>query len=180
MDVTLTNVEIAMFDSIEFAPLERGLAPAALEANGEVAKILANALLERHAIAAHRLAFVFDAVHSEDGATSIARAFEERGSAGDAMLSHPAFLPYLRYFICGPDVALDVRKAFEREVRGLERGEASALARVARLAHAVPDSRRPTAEALQQLALEYGLGPKLALAVRKSVGPKRAGRGFTS
>jgi hypothetical protein len=79
------------------------------------------------------------------------------GLSGDAIYESPAFLRYLRYFICGPELPEKVERAFRRELR--ERGGAGhrrLVAKVRELARTLGSSEAQREKFFQQ-ALEFGL-----------------------
>lgn len=74
---------------------------------------LARSLLARRAIPAVRLAHLTDPEMNVGGhGKSRREVFEKNGTSGDALLTHPHFAKYLRYFIHGPDLPPEVVRGF--------------------------------------------------------------------
>jgi len=139
---------------------------------------LAESLLRRHAIPDIRWRYFTDPELNVGGHGKSRRCvFEENGCKGRAILRHPHFLKYLRYFIFGPDLPRETVERFRQvvvddagtsgEVLGQLRSVARAEAR--RLGHPRVDLR----EEFLKLALECGLDDFVALSVRSAVGSAR-------
>lgn len=172
LDVTLMNIEIALFDSIEFEPHSKALDARLLADNSELAGILACSLLERGAVPAHRLDYLANPDHAKAGETSIMDGFAREGVTGDALHSDVRFLKYLRYMICGPDLPQPVVKSFVAEVENrtpegtVDNRKVLLKARELARKSETPGAR---AEEFYMLALECDLEPTLARDIRAAV-----------
>jgi hypothetical protein len=100
--VKLTKTEKALADKIEFDALrlDRNVA----RENGEMALKLTNSLHKRGVVPEVRVRYFVDPVFNIGVARSREEVFHQNGTSGDAVMRHPHFLPYLRYFIHGPDL----------------------------------------------------------------------------
>lgn len=172
LDVTLMNIEIALFDSIEFDPRGAGLDERRVSENGELAGILAASLLEREAVPAHRLDYLHNAAHDLRGDASVMDAFAREGLSGEQLHRDERFLKYLRYMICGPDLPQPVVKSFVAEVENRtpdgEIDNRRVLLKARELARK-SDTPGARAEAFYMLALECQLDPVLARDIRTTV-----------
>lgn len=69
------------------------------------AELLANSLLDRKAIPAVRLSYFIEPEYNlSNTKKSRQEVFEGNNTEGDAILSHPHFLEYLKYFIYGANL----------------------------------------------------------------------------
>lgn len=76
----------------------------------EASNTLVNTLFERDAIPEVRIRYFVDPnFNTGRGKMSIKQIFEKNGTRGNEIYRHPHFVPYLRYFIEGPDI-LDVHQ----------------------------------------------------------------------
>jgi len=65
---------------------------------------LVTSLLDRKAVPEIRLRLFCDPDYAETGNKSRQQVFESNGTSGNEIFRHPHFIPYLRYFINGPDL----------------------------------------------------------------------------
>lgn len=169
-DVILTNEEQELFSSIEFNwkshdELHRSLEPM---------RLLATSLLERAAIPDIRIAYFTDPDFNPGGrGKSRKDVFEGNGTYGDDILSHPHFLKYLEYFLCGPKLPTVVIETFNRKTSCsgyLSGGDIYDLAPFARSC-VRSNGLHPhdAADEFYKLAIECGAAPTYAETVRKSV-----------
>ncbi len=159
MDVTLTNVEISLFDSIDFDPAQSALDDGRRAENDEVARILTYSLLSRDCVPVHRLG-LFDTENRGDAAMAEGDAPDDAARI-DALVRHPEFLGYLRYFICGPELPPELVKAFRREMKTAAGDQRRLTAKVIEMARRL---ETPSASAgdFHRLALECRLAPAAA------------------
>lgn len=172
LDVTLMNIEIALFDSIEFDPRGAALDERRVGENGELAGILAASILERDAVPKHRLDYLNNAAHDAKGSASVMDAFAEEGLSGERLHRDERFLKYLRYMICGPDLPQPVVKSFVTEVENrTPEGEIDNRRVLLKARELARKSEAPAAraEAFYMLALECQLDPGLARDIRTTV-----------
>jgi hypothetical protein len=170
MQIKLTTDEKALFDTIRW-DTPRDFREALQ--NGERAATLVERLLERGAILEVRRRYFTDAEMNSGLKKSRMQVFIDNGTSGRDILSHPNFLKYLRYFVCGPDLPEHVVEEFRQraaepfgdaeQLRALARGRARELLRGGR--------RRPEGleEEFFKLATECGLDVGEAKLIRKDV-----------
>lgn len=162
MDIHLNDFEIQLFDSIAFPPEHESLGGDAAANNAELARILTVSLVERDAIPPHRLRVFDDPAYGFHDQGSARDVLQRSGATGDAVFEDPAFLKYLRYFICGPELPDKVARVFRREL--VERGGGGhrrLAAKVAELSQTLGASDVQREKFFMQ-ALELGLSPALA------------------
>lgn len=158
------------FDWLHVDELRASLAPAAA---------LATALLARGAIPNVRLLYFTDPDRNPGSRKSRQAIFESNGTSGDGILQHPHFLPYLRYFINGPRLPVDVVRAVEEAVErwsyisGEDVQEFVAIATAAVRNYQL--NPKEAGEEFHKLALECGADPSYALLIRKSIRGMRTG-----
>lgn len=133
---------------------------------------LAKSLLARQAIPQLRIDYFTDPRLNIGTKLSRQGVFEGNGTCGDDILEHPNFLPYLRYFIHGPDLPPATIDGFCRivqEDRGTSGMVLDQLHRYARREIRERGlSQLDAAEEFFKLALECGLGVDRARGVRKA------------
>jgi hypothetical protein len=143
---------------------------AQVEASCAAAADLTLRLMARSGIPGIRLRYFNDPGFNVQGAGKSCReVFEKNGVAGVAILEHPHFLPYLRYFLFGPDLPSDVVAGFVEMVR--EDADRDQLHPFARASMRAPPERRPQrrrelTEEFFKLALEVSLDDWTARSVR--------------
>jgi hypothetical protein len=115
--VALTEDENEILSRIEFEPLKISGGADAVIAVCQAAKTLAESLLARHAIPAHRLRFFADPDYNIGGHGSSRQQWFERNSRGADILTSPHFLKYLHYFIYGPSLPPAVIEDFQQKVK---------------------------------------------------------------
>jgi hypothetical protein len=103
----LSPDEATLARRIDFSPdqfrLSGRFEQVVMESRAAASK-LAKSLLARNAIPEIRLAYFTDARFNIGSKRSRKEIFESNGTRGDAILEHPNFLKYLRYFIHGPNL----------------------------------------------------------------------------
>lgn len=103
--VVLTAQEQELVRRIDFAPdILSASFRQIVEESCEAAAPLAKSLFARGAIPDVRLAYFTDPGRNVGSQRSRREIFEGNGTRGDQILEHPHFLPYLKYFIFGPDL----------------------------------------------------------------------------
>jgi len=166
--IQLTPEECAVRDEITF-DLDT-LSPNFLEtlnkscsAAGELAKLL----LKRNAIPEIRIRYLTDPNFNVGGhGKSRKDIFENHGTKGNAILSHGNFLPYLKYFLFGPDLPTATVSNFTKMVERDEDQE-ELLKFVRSETRSLPkEKRRLAAEEFFKLAVEVGLDTYDATRVR--------------
>ena len=174
VQIDLTPKEQALWEQICFTPRSSQIDHDKLRASVEPAYQLARSLLDRDAIPPIRLRYFTDPeLYIGGRGKSRKEVFERKGTIGDAILKHPHFHKYLRYFVLGPDLpstAIDEFVALARECEPITSGDTKEFCRLAR--QQVRNSRlnhRDAAEEYFKLGLELEIGEDVAHAVRDSI-----------
>ncbi len=173
LPVDLTEDEKKVLDRIEFDPLKVRGAVEVVTAVCQAAKALAESLLERKAIPAHRLRFFADPDYNIGGHGSSRKQVLERNSHGQDILTNIHFLKYLHYFIYGPSLPPAVIEGFQEKVKAcgmVTSGDIIPLGDYAKKQtriHALDKSS--AAEEFYKLALECGLQEYEARSIRDRV-----------
>lgn len=111
--IELTAAEQGLWDQIYFPPHGVVFDHDRVRASIEPAHELACSLLEREAIPPIRWRYFTDPELNVRGhGKSRLQVFERNGTRGDAILGHPHFHKYLRYFVLGPDVPASTIASF--------------------------------------------------------------------
>lgn len=172
--IDLTPEEQALWEQIYFAPKSSRIDHDKLRASIEPAHQLAKSLLARNAIPPIRLRYFTDPEFNIKGRGKSRQAVLERnGISGDAILKHPHFHKYLRYFVLGPDLPTEVIDEFVAlvsECGTLTSGDTKAFCSLARQQVRTADiDRKYAAEEYFKLGLELEEGGDIAHAVRDSI-----------
>lgn len=139
----------------------------------EAAAPLAKSLLRRNAVPESRLRYLTVAALHPRRRKSREDIFVEKGTRGEAILSHPHFLKYLRYFIDGSDLPDEVIDQFSHHVQSTEwtlRGDIRDLKTIARNAtrqYGLEPGK--AAEEFLKLGVECGLEDSEAWAIRNAI-----------
>jgi hypothetical protein len=172
--IDLTPDEQALWEQIYFEPRSSRIDHDKLQSSIEPAYQLARSLLEREAIPPIRLRYFTDPELNIGGrGKSRKEVFERNGTSGDAILKHPHFHKYLRYFVIGPDLPLDAIAEFVtlvRECIPVSSGDTKAFCSLARQqVRNAGLNRKDAAEEYFKLGLELEIGEDIAHAVRDSI-----------
>ncbi|MEK6257040.1 MAG: hypothetical protein AABP62_00350 [Planctomycetota bacterium] len=97
--VELTDEEAKLYSQIPESPSHDGW-----HAVADAMEALFKSLEERQAIPEIRLQVFCDPNYAETGNKSRQEVFESNGTVGRDICRHPHFIPYLRYFIHGPNL----------------------------------------------------------------------------
>jgi hypothetical protein len=135
---------------------------------------LMDSLVARKGIPARRLRLFTDAACYVGGhGRSHLETFEKNGTRGDDVFRHPHFvLKYLRFFVFGPDLPEALVAAFADAVRScgsITSGDIPILCNAAKRLARRHGLDRTSADEFFRLALDYGLDPGEARAVRDAV-----------
>jgi hypothetical protein len=173
MAVTLTPEEQDLVRRIEFDGLKLRDSEH-WHANGALALDLVQSIQNGNAIPAHRWAWFTEPQFNVGGhGSSHLERFEQNGTRGNDVSRHAHFLPYLHYFIYGPNLPGSVIEAFEEKVNAcgqVTSGDVIPLAKAARqLARDVGLDRKDAAEEFFKLALELDLGESTGMSIRNQV-----------
>jgi hypothetical protein len=147
---------------------------AAYLANQEPILALLKSLSERDAVPRERLNYWNDPrYYTGRLKASNKGAFERNGCIGSEIYTHPHFIPYLRYFLFGPDLPDAVIAGFEEKVGNPDWVTSSDITPISKYArdqarqHRLDRSSAP--EEFFKLCLDIGLGLSVAAIVRRSV-----------
>lgn len=169
-DIELTEQERKLYEQIRFGSVRYE--------DFQVSRLpmvsLSESLFRRKAVPDVRLRYFLDAERNPGGrGRSRLEIFEKNGTPRSEVTSHPHFMPYLQYFVCGPNLPASVLARFAkvREFSGYLTGgdvidlipEARAFVRSERL------DPRLASEELHKLVLECGAAPFAAESIRTAV-----------
>jgi hypothetical protein len=161
--IKLTVEEQAIFDRIFETGHEN-------DETASAAAALTGSLLNREAIPLIRIRYFADPELSIGSKWSIEQTFERNGTRGEAIWRHGNFLPYLKYFVLGPNLPDAVIHGFRTvliEDRGTSGQMIDQLCQFARNSVRRFDlDRRDAAEEFYKLALECGLDRGWSRSVR--------------
>lgn len=176
-DITLTPAEQKLFAAIEF---DRGRHDGRIDdyettqRNGETAAALMKSLLANKSIPEVRLKYFTDPEYNVGRVKGSHRdIFHRNRNTDEELVRHEHFLPYLRYFVCGPDLPVEAIRRFREEVKDCGQVTSSDIMPLSKSART--DARKfglvahEAAEEYFKLALDCSLWISYALAIRKSV-----------
>ena len=178
--IELTSAERTLWEQISFPPYPPGSTHDAVRSSVEPAHDLARSLIDRKAIPDVRWRYFVDPDFSIGKHKSHRQIFEKNGTRGEAILRHPHFHKYLRFFVIGPDLPASTMASFEACIRGchpVTSGDQEAFCQLARRevrTHSL--DRKQAAEEFFKLSLELGLDVDMARAVRDAVMKMRSDR----
>ena len=171
--IKLTESEQKLWEQIYFAGHLGPGDDEKIRASIEPAHELARSLIERKAIPDVRWRYFADPRLNVGHGKSHKQIFEQNGTRGHAILRHPHFHKYLRYFVLGPDLPQKTIAAFStlvRHCKPVTSGDQEAFCQLARCEIRVQRlERRAAAEEFFKLALEVGLDDGMSRVVRDSV-----------
>lgn len=165
--ISLTNEEEAFLSQINFKPKDTF---GSIEHSSLVlAASLADSILSRKAVPTIRLHYFSKAEFNIGSKKSRMEWFEVHGTKGNDILKHGNFLPYLRYFIFGPDLPGKVIDDFCSLATQFDedRGEMRKFAR--NMTRQFGLNPREACEEFFKLALECGMNIDEARSVRDAV-----------
>jgi hypothetical protein len=117
MRIEMTAEEEALLKGILFDTSASDFHVVGLE-NGEKVTALMRSLLVRQAIPEERWRYFTDPELNPRHRKSRRQIFIDNGCTGDAILTHPHFLKYLRYFVSGPQLPTGVIARFKELATG--------------------------------------------------------------
>ena len=175
--IELTDEEEALVDAVDLrvSHPDHDEAHAAYEANKQPILALLESLSERGAIPEERLNYWNRPDYNTDRRLKVSNKgmFERNGCTGQEIYTHPHFIPYLRYFLCGVDLPDAVIAEFEEKVgnpRCATSSDIVPLGKSARdLARQHHLNRAHASEEFFKLCLDMGLGLSTAASVMSSV-----------
>jgi hypothetical protein len=172
--VALTPDEQNLWDQIYFSEKTILIDHDKIRESIEPAYRLAQSLLKRKAIPQIRMRYFTDPELNIGGrGKSRKEVFERNGTSGDAILKHPHFHKYLRYFVLGPDIPLTAINEFvalANDCDPITSGDTKEFCNLAR--RQIRNSGQDTkyaAEEYFKLGLELELGEDVAYAIRDTI-----------
>lgn len=178
--IKLTESEAALLAQIDLRVNHRDHdeGHAAYNANKQPILALLRSLSERDAVPQERRNFWNDPrYHTGRTKASHKGLFERNGCTGSDIYTHPHFIPYLRYFLFGPELPDAVISAFEEKVgnpKWVTSSDIVPLGRFARdLARQHHLNPSEASKEFFKLCLDMGLGIGTAESVMRSVNQLR-------
>ena len=169
-DIELTDRERELFDEIRFHSHRHD------EIRASIMPMVAlyQSLLKRRAIPEVRLLYFTDPERNPGGrGKSRQDVFKRNGTSGAEIEAHPNFMKHLQYFVCGPNLPLEVINEFIKTARfsgHLTGGDIVSLIPKARstvrLAQLDPHA---ASDEFHKLVLECGAMPSSAESIRNAV-----------
>lgn len=174
LEIFLTEEEQAVFVQIEFDVLPIHVDRSAAIHNGALACELTKLLQDRDAIPQHRWEYFINPDYNIGGrGKSRYDVFRENLRSGQDICEHPHFLPYLRYFVLGPDLPKSVLHAFTwavKECGTVTSGDLLPLGNLAnKLTKKLGVARDTAREEFFKLVLEFGVQPNSARTIRDQI-----------
>lgn len=117
MRIEMTAEEEALLEGIRFDTSASDFHVVAM-GNGEKVAALMRSLLARQAIPEVRWRYFTDPQLNPRHRKSRRKTFIDNGCTGDAILTHPHFLKYLRHFVSGPQLPTGVIVRFKELAKG--------------------------------------------------------------
>lgn len=175
--IPLTEAEKALLERIEFDASRIRGGPEQVKAVCSAAGELTSSLLNRKAIPEHRIQWFTDREHNIGGHNSSRQEDFERNANGTDIRLRVHFLPYLRYFIFGPQLPNAVIVRFGEAARKcgmVTSGDIRPLGDLAkRMTREFNLDRDCAAEEFYKLVLEQGMASCEARSIRDRI--KRSG-----
>jgi hypothetical protein len=171
-DISLTKEEADILDGLLFE--WDFLDDSAAKLNGERAAALTSSLLRRKGIPDVRLKYFTEAEYRRGRIKgSHHELFHRNGLRDHELMRHPHFLPYLKYFLFGPDLPKDAIQRFKEQVARcgqVTSGDVISLGKFARSeTRALGLAPHEAAEEYFKLAIECGIWVSYAHAIRDAV-----------
>jgi hypothetical protein len=169
LTVELTKEETELLSKISFGHNDHEV----IRKSCAAAAPLAKSILSRRAVPEIRLRYFTDAEFNIGSKKSRKAIFESKGTIGENILNHGHFLPYLRYFIFGPNLPQQAIASFCAQAYSsgyVSGGDVEALRKEARTLtrhhNLVP---KDASEEFFKLALECGMEVSYARSIRDAV-----------
>ena len=174
LKVELTQAEQELYTQICFqSPSQMQLSDMDLKISANAATSLTLSLLNRKAIPEIRIRYFVDPALNIGTKMSHKEIFEKNGTSGENIFRHRHFLPYLHYFIFGPDLPKETIDVFAQFVSAEPFISGSDMPRLRKLVRS--ETRRyelnpkEVCEEFYKLALECGINNDLARMLRDDV-----------
>ncbi|ESZ76298.1 hypothetical protein [Mesorhizobium sp. L103C105A0] len=174
MKIELTPDEEAVVARIEFDPA-KVRDHEAWKQNSELAFSLGRSILDREAVPDHRHRYFTDAAYNPAGrGKSRMERWRINGNSDGDILRHNNFLPYLRYFIYGPNLPLHLIEAFKTRVTECGQVSSGDMPMLTKYARQIwrESGKIYDADSFYQMALECGLNnfraPSIYRAIREA------------
>lgn len=167
--IELTDEEETLLAQINFHPQHDGKLHETLKISCAAAALLADSILSRKVVPEIRRRYFADPDLNIGLKKSRKQVFETNGTKGEAILKHPHFLPYLQYFIYGPQLPDKIIDEFWNLVSGFDT-EWDEIRKFARkMTRQFELDPREACEEFFKLALECGMPVYEARSVRDVV-----------
>jgi hypothetical protein len=171
--VELTPKELELYKRIHFPNKENFSTNRDIEFSPDASISLTLSLFDRKAIPEIRISYFTDPELNSTLKKSHKEIFEFNGTKGKDIMKHPHFLPYLHYFIFGPDLPAPVREKFFNEVKSEPfptSGDIPVYINLARsLTRQYNLDPHEVCEEFYKLALECGISNNFAKMIRVAV-----------
>jgi hypothetical protein len=165
--ILLTDDEEALLAQISFSP--KDILGYGEKSSFLVAETLAHSILSRKAVPQIRLRYFTDPELSIGTKKSRKQIFEANGAKGEEILRRPHFLPYLQYFIFGPQLPDKIIDEFWSLVAKSDGGRTEAREFSRDKARKFGLNPREACEEFFKLSLECGMNIDDARSVREAV-----------
>lgn len=167
--IYLTDEEEGFIPQINFSLIGSDHFDDTLKSSSGTAASLMHLLLARQAIPEIRLRYFTDPKFNIGLKKSRKQVFVANGTKGEAILKHPHFLPYLQYFIYGPQLPKKIIYEFLHLISDID-AERDELRKFARnMTRQFELNPREACEEFFKLALECGMNVDDARSVRDAV-----------
>lgn len=174
LKIELTQAEQELYNKICFpSPNQMQLSDLDLKASANAATSLTLSLLNRKAIPENRIRYFVDPDLNIGTKMSHKEVFEKNGTSAKNIFSHRHFLPYLHYFIFGPDLPTETIDAFSQIVSAEPFISGSDMPGLRKFVRSESRKYRldpkDACEEFYKLALECGINNDLARMLRDDV-----------
>lgn len=174
MKIELTAEEEGIASQIEFDP-GKVRDHEDWKRNSELAFRLGSSILSRKAVPDHRHRYFTDADYNPAGRGKSRRErWRANGNTDGDILRHNSFLPFLRYFIYGPDLPVRLIEAFKTRVAECGQVTSGDIPMLTKYARQIwrESGKIYGADEFYQMALECGLNnfraPSIYRAIRQA------------
>ncbi|TGP88919.1 MULTISPECIES: hypothetical protein [unclassified Mesorhizobium] len=174
MKIELTADEESLAEKLEFDP-GKVRDHEDWKRNSELAAQLAHSILKRKAVPDHRLRYFTDPDYHPGGRNKSRRDnWVANGNSYEDILRHNNFLPYLRYFIHGPNIPKRIIDEFRQAVLDCGQVSSGDMPELTKMARRLwrESGRIYDANTFYQMALECGLNnfraPSIHSAIRQA------------
>jgi hypothetical protein len=165
--IELTAEEETLLSKISFRP--KDVFGSVEQSSLIAAESLSHSIIFRKAVPKIRLQYFTDPELNIGTKKSRKQIFEANGTKGEGILRHPHFLPYIQYFIFGPQLPAKIIDEFWRLVAKSNGGRTEARKFSRNITRQLGLNSHEACEEFFKLALECGMNVDDARSVRDSV-----------